>query len=436
MAKLMLGGREVTPMIYSGADRSLSNLNSEGESHFCNPALTNSPYTTNRILEIPQDIKLELNSGTLTLKAGSKLYYPDGFESDGTTPKFSEYIVSTDYSFTGGDYGFTGIHILVFGKNSSGIYSHAEPDVTICYSGTTAPTNFGQYAYWWDLSTNQFKWTINSGSTWYLFDTGLPVALFHYSGTDYTITSIDQVFNGFGYIGSTVFALPNVKVQIPNGRNEDGTCKSRFYIVDVVKTNTVSNANTLLHSYIGDLSQYGGTPYDFFCAADSLTKNTDANLYLDTATGKYNSWCPVLSLSTDANGKINNDFQLSVVDSVANSNASNFSKAGRSYLSGLGMPTTSGINLLTNGAFNSTVTSTEQAWTSPYTGWVYAQNITSTGIFVRCDSISTVAGTGNGANRRVFVPVVKGKTIQITTGASGGSTTLNALVLFYSKGEV
>ena len=29
-------------------------------------------YTTNRILEIPQDIKLELNDGTLTLKAGSK----------------------------------------------------------------------------------------------------------------------------------------------------------------------------------------------------------------------------------------------------------------------------------------------------------------------------------------------------------------------------
>lgn len=35
-------------------------------------------YTTNRILEIPQDIKLELNNGTLTLKAGSKVYVPNG----------------------------------------------------------------------------------------------------------------------------------------------------------------------------------------------------------------------------------------------------------------------------------------------------------------------------------------------------------------------
>lgn len=50
--------------------------------------MTYNNYTTNRILEIPQNIKLELNNGTLTLKAGSKVYVPNGFEEDGTTPKF------------------------------------------------------------------------------------------------------------------------------------------------------------------------------------------------------------------------------------------------------------------------------------------------------------------------------------------------------------
>ena len=53
-------------------------------------------YTTNRILEIPQDIKLELNNGTLTLKAGSKVYVPNGFESDGTTPKFDVVTIEND----------------------------------------------------------------------------------------------------------------------------------------------------------------------------------------------------------------------------------------------------------------------------------------------------------------------------------------------------
>lgn len=39
---------------------------------------------SNCITEIPQDIKLELNNGTLTLKAGSKVYVPNGFEQSQT----------------------------------------------------------------------------------------------------------------------------------------------------------------------------------------------------------------------------------------------------------------------------------------------------------------------------------------------------------------
>ena len=45
-------------------------------------------YTTNRILEIPQDIKAELNNGVITIKAGTKVYIPNGFETDGITRKF------------------------------------------------------------------------------------------------------------------------------------------------------------------------------------------------------------------------------------------------------------------------------------------------------------------------------------------------------------
>lgn len=44
----------------------------------------NTSQITNCITEIPQDIKLELVDGTLTLKAGSKVYIPNGFEADGT----------------------------------------------------------------------------------------------------------------------------------------------------------------------------------------------------------------------------------------------------------------------------------------------------------------------------------------------------------------
>lgn len=94
-----------TPIANDGshntANVDLSNLSNTGEAHFANPALTNSPYTTNRILEIPQDIKLELNNGILTLKAGSKVYIPNGFESDGTTPHFNVNTTENDASYSG-----------------------------------------------------------------------------------------------------------------------------------------------------------------------------------------------------------------------------------------------------------------------------------------------------------------------------------------------
>ena len=44
----------------------------------------NTSQITNCITEIPQDIKLELKDGVLTLKAGSKVYVPNGFEANGT----------------------------------------------------------------------------------------------------------------------------------------------------------------------------------------------------------------------------------------------------------------------------------------------------------------------------------------------------------------
>ena len=56
----------------------------------------NKTQITNCITEIPQDIKLELNNGVLTLKAGSKVYVPNGFEADGTTRKFDEIVFDSD----------------------------------------------------------------------------------------------------------------------------------------------------------------------------------------------------------------------------------------------------------------------------------------------------------------------------------------------------
>ena len=188
---------------------------------------------TNCITEIPQDIKLELNNGTLTLKAGSKVYVPNGFESDGTTPKFDVKIIGQDLTVTFDNTIQKGV--IISPNNTMDHGNLADHFI----SSSTAPSI--SWGFWYDLTNNQIKWT-NNGSTW-ISGYSLPICIA--TGTNGSVTSIDQVFNGFGYIGSTVFALPGVKGLIPNGRNEDGSLKNVEFITNSVLTHTDTGATSI-----------------------------------------------------------------------------------------------------------------------------------------------------------------------------------------------
>ena len=148
---------------------------------------------TNCVVEIPQDIKLELAYGTLTLKAGSKCY------------------LKTDT---------------------------ATPSITIASDLTTMQTTDGTYFAIYDGSALTTVLT-----TAYDYSTlpsaySLPLAIV--TVLNNAISSIDQVFNGFGFIGSHVFALPGLKCLIPNGLNTDGTLNNIFVSLSSVKTQDVS----------------------------------------------------------------------------------------------------------------------------------------------------------------------------------------------------
>lgn len=199
---------------------------------FTGNAITASKQKTisNCITEIPQDIKLELNNGTLTLKAGSKVYVPNG------AGVFDEIVIASDltHSYSGETSQF-----VVFYDHSAGVLRLREP--TQSFSGTTAPTAY-QYEVWYDTTNNIIKHSTDTGSTWsrqYSF----PVCIGS-TTTGVGFTSIDQVFNGFGYIGSTVFVLPGVKGLIPDGRNADGSLKSIETEITNVQTYTYTNSNT------------------------------------------------------------------------------------------------------------------------------------------------------------------------------------------------
>ena len=183
---------------------------------------------TNCITYIPQDIKLELNDGVLTLKAGSKVYYPNGFEEDGTTRKFGYYIVSEDREV---HFPTTGV---IAGKGwIVGLYDEAGtsafwggPGITI--SSDTEPTVTYDNLTWYDTANNIIKVWQDTEQSWTTELHGykyiLPPCLFTISSEGKV--TINQVFNGFGYIGNITFILPGVTAAFADGFNEDGTYKN------------------------------------------------------------------------------------------------------------------------------------------------------------------------------------------------------------------
>lgn len=174
---------------------------------------------------IPKDINLTLRNGTLTLKAGSKLYVPNG------TGVFDTITTSSDVTRTQA----TGSDFFCYYKSGT-IYLISPSSVG---SGSTAPTG-STTMYWYDTTNNLAKRTADSGSTWTDGFT-LPFARIKVSGG--AISSIEQVFNGFGYVGSTFFALPGVSGYYPNGKEG---FKNRFdtYTLSSVLTRTFQNQRT------------------------------------------------------------------------------------------------------------------------------------------------------------------------------------------------
>lgn len=234
--------------------------------------LVNTGYLTNCITEIPQNIKLELNNGVLTLKAGSVVYIPNG------AGVFNKVTIPFDVSRTET-------------ANNSYFVTYKNGTIYLCllsntYSGTTTPTISGT-GYWYDTANNIIKRTGDSGSTW-TEGYALPIAIITVSNS--VITSIDQVFNGFGYIGYTVFALPGVKGLAPAGKSEYGTLLSQPFTVTKVMTHTFGNDYTgpMVLSINGDgfgidVINYYECPSkpsgENYCWLDTSTNTLNANLW-------------------------------------------------------------------------------------------------------------------------------------------------------------
>ena len=232
-------------------------------------------------------------------------------------------------------------------------------------------------------------------------------------------TSIDQVFNGMGYIGSTVWVDKGVKGLIPNGRNEDGSLNNIEIISDKLFIHTCAegSANWL---FMTDLK---GGRY-----RNASIKVHYEQIEKPTPTGNYATWYNaaenkiyfyssgvweepkvliVCEYSTDS-GSITT-FRPKLPFRAVDYN-------DKSEVSGWAMPSDKHIDL-TLGASNAT-------YTAPANGYVrFAKLATAANQFIYMSASVPVQIWSSAASQylQAYLPVRKGYTFTVGYTAAGAT---------------
>ena len=410
------------------ANKDLSNLSEVGEKHFLNKS-----QITNCITEIPQRIKLELNDGVLTLKAGSEVIVPNGFEADGVTPKFDYMTVESDTTFQGASTQ-TGSYIVSLNMDNKSIGWHLGANAG---SGTETSSTSGFY-YRTDL--NEIYYKNDTSSAKYCF----PFCFVNMSSG--VITSINQVFNGIGYIGSTIWVDKGVKCLIPNGRNDDGSLKNIEHTTPKVAT----YAN--MHAWSGTHTLNITISTGNYLGGQDINRFSEDKELVGTITYSYNSednsWYYTTNSGTTWT-KQSITILGTITETSTDKSVSDFSPkqpfravdySDSSTVSGWGMPSNKEV-ALTFGASGST-------YTAPANGYLKAY-ITSTGSASTWAYINVInmdnslisrngnwhANTASSYTTVAFLPMLKGQTARIDY-ATATNVTDKTLTFVYAQGEV
>jgi hypothetical protein len=415
-----------------GVTTNTKELTSEEKTNACNwlgaaksDTALDKTQITNCLLEVPQNIKLELNDGVLTLKAGSKVIVPNGFEADGATPKFDEIVVTQDLSvgassLSTAERGIVlingGITLIHWASNKSG----------------TSPTTQGFYYH---TGENKF-YRDGVAQTNFSF----PIMVGDYT-SQYGFNNIKHVFNGMGYFGSTMWVDKGVKVLFPNGRNEDGSLNNIEGTTQIVKLYTVPNTYTNPSAQLVIDSANGIKPNKFGIACNGYievdeiptSKIPNKNWLLhrpsnlvyqwDSTASKYilksASLVAVVAISTSTG--VITSFQPNKPFRAVDYN-------DKSEISSWAMPSNKYIDL-TLGASGST-------YTAPANGWMQCACTGTAGstYFELVTDYASATASFTGGWARTSIPVKKG---DVTTVFYGGNNFKAQLFRFiYAEGEV
>ncbi len=230
------------PEVANKANKHLSNLAEDGEKHFLNKT-----QITNCITEVPQRIKYTLQDNTtpqsdtfLTILSGSIIIVPYGtedvsseypagssFENDNFEVYDSQYTNGKFYLWLKLLNDINHVHTSLVTETASVIINITDSsavDWGTAYIKSGTGGNEGNNFYY-NTSTNLFKKYSSGSADGKLYS--LPLMIIKKdSGIPRTV---ENVFNGIGYVGSCVFVDKGVKGLVPDGINKDGTLKNTVF---------------------------------------------------------------------------------------------------------------------------------------------------------------------------------------------------------------
>lgn len=211
-----LGGTEKFPVSVDGS--TLNSITFDSINRY-----TTGVNISNCITKIPQDIHIQQSGEKFIVKSGTKVYDLKG----------NSYVIPNDLEYTM-------------------TYTSKVKCYIIMYKTGALVT----------IATTDQKLTITDNKV--MYDTQecwLPLGMITRNTSG--LSTVDQVFNGFGYINSTMFALPGVEGLIPNGRTNLGQLTSIN-----LKLNSVVQSTFGITTYSGPAIMYLKTPGFIFQALD------------------------------------------------------------------------------------------------------------------------------------------------------------------------
>lgn len=359
---------------------------------------------TNCITEIPQDIKLEINNGIITLKAGSKVYNGNGVLKTTTT----------DISSVNANYD--GQVLIALSKDFDVLLTGFVPGETV----SELPTSTASFKIYYN--TTDKKCYLDTTDGWQ--ECSLPIALG--TSTVSSWVSIDQVFNGFGFVGSTIFALPGIKGLSPNGNDSlTGIKKNNIISIENILTYTCPNitANVILDLYANKIainSQAFDKPTTDLIFFDEINNYNYAGLGISN-----DIWVGSARIE---NGKIvlfNPKHPISLID-----------KNDSSWVAQQAMPSKKYINLelgisgtVYTAVANGYIQLVKQATAANQYLVAYDINLPSTTVD---ENTIAIKWSTSGVNDVLYFPVRKGQ--QFIIGYTFGGQTI-AFRLIFAQGE-